>query len=87
MDDALTNHIDLIQQLGSIDQRYLWVSMIWGAIASGYCIYGFKQKEIVPCLGGFAMTAATFLIYSSLWLSVAGIIIIVAVWWLMKQGY
>jgi uncharacterized membrane protein YoaK (UPF0700 family) len=88
MDDSLTNHLgQLTQQLGSLDQRYIWVSMIWGAIAGGYCIYGFKQKEIIPCLGGFAMTAATFLIFSALWLSVISIAIMFAIWWLCKQGY
>jgi uncharacterized membrane protein YoaK (UPF0700 family) len=93
MDDALTNAattnqvVQLAQQLGQISQHYLWISMIWGAIAGGYCVYGFKQKEIIPCLGGFAMTAATFLIFNSLWLSLASIAIMFAVWWLLRQGY
>jgi hypothetical protein len=93
MDDALTNDaatnqvVQLAHQLGQISQHYLWISLIWGAIAGGYCVYGFKQKEIVPCLGGFALTAATFLIFNSLWLSLACIAIMFAVWWLLRQGY
>jgi hypothetical protein len=76
----------LIGALGKIDQHALWASCLWGAIASGYWIYGWKQKEMVPCLGGFAMTAVCF-ISSVLWMSLASIIIMVAVWWLSRRGY
>jgi hypothetical protein len=34
-----------------------------------------------------AMTVATFLIFSALWLSVVSIAIMFAIWWLWKQGY
>jgi hypothetical protein len=84
MDESLINKL---AQSGAFNEHYIWASMIWGAIAGGYCIYGFRQKEIIPCLGGFAMTGATFLIFSTLWLSVASIAIMFAVWWLLRQGY
>jgi hypothetical protein len=76
----------LISQIGQIDQHALWASCLWGAVASGYWIYGWKQKSLVPCLGGFAMTALCF-ISSALWMSLGSIAIIFAVWWLLRQGY
>jgi len=76
----------LISALSKIDQNALWASCFWGAIASGYWIYGWKQKILIPCLGGFAMTAACFM-SSVLWMSLASIAIMFAVWWLLKQGY
>jgi hypothetical protein len=78
---------DILTKLGALDQNYLWASMIWGAIAGGYCLFGWKQKSLIPFLGGLAMTAATFLIFSALWLSLASIAVMFAVWWLCKQGY
>ena len=69
------------------NQHFLWASCIWGAIASGYMLYGWRQKAMMPFLGGLAMTAASFLIMSALLMSLASIAIILAVWWLLKQGY
>jgi hypothetical protein len=76
----------LISALGKIDQHALWASCLWGAIASGYWIYGWKQKMLIPCLGGFAMTAVCFM-SSVLWMSLLSIAIMFAVWWLVRQGY
>jgi hypothetical protein len=76
----------LISALSKINQNVLWVSCLWGAIASGYWIYGWKQRALIPCLGGFAMTAACFM-SSVLWMSLASIAIMFAVWWLLRQGY
>ncbi|HEY2328447.1 MAG TPA: hypothetical protein VGI63_01375 [Verrucomicrobiae bacterium] len=78
------NH--LLNALGSIDQNALWASCLWGAIAGGYCVYGWKQKLMLPWLGGFGMTAACFM-SGALWMSLVCIAIIFATWWLMKQGY
>jgi hypothetical protein len=76
----------LISALGKIDQPALWASCLWGAIASGYMIYGWKQRSLIPFLGGLAMTAASFLL-PALTMSLISIVAMVAVWWLMKQGY
>ena len=80
MDDSL------ISQLGKLDQHALWASCLWGAIGSGYWIYGWKQREMIPCFGGFAMTAASFFL-GALFMSLVCIAIMFAVWWLLKQGY
>jgi hypothetical protein len=82
MDDSL------FSQLAKIDQHSLWASCLWGAIASGYIIYGWKQRErsFMPFLGGVAMTAVSFSM-GALLMSLASIAIMFAVWWLLKQGY
>jgi hypothetical protein len=72
--------------LSQFDQKSLWASCLWGAIASGYWIYGWRQRKMIPCLGGFAMTAVCFLVASALWMSLASIIIMFAIYWLAKQG-
>ncbi len=78
--------VDLLNQL-HISQHYLWASMIWGTIAGGYLIYGWKQKTLIPFVGGLVMTVAAVFIFSALLMSLVSIIIMVAVWWLCKQGY
>ena len=84
--EQTTQQDGLITALSNIDQSALWASCLWGAIASGYCVYGWKQKSIIPWLGGFAITAACFM-SSALWMSVASIAAMFATWWLLKQGY
>jgi hypothetical protein len=68
-----------------LNAHYLLASMFWGSVATGYMIYGWKQRALIPFLGSLAMTVACFL--STLWMSLACIAIMLAVWWLVKQGY
>jgi hypothetical protein len=69
-----------------LNKHYLWASCIWSAIASGYIIYGWRQRAAIPFVGGAAMTAASFLIGSALLMSLACIALMFAVHWLVKQG-
>jgi hypothetical protein len=70
-----------------LNEHYLWASCIWSAIASGYIIYGWRQRAAIPFVGGVVMTAASFLISSALLMSLACIALMFAVHWLLKQGY
>jgi hypothetical protein len=77
----------LLSKLGSIDQNFLWASCLWGAVASGYCIYGWKQRSIIPFLGGFVMTIMSFIGPNALVMSLVCVAAMFAVHWLIKQGY
>jgi hypothetical protein len=70
-----------------LNENSLWASVIWGAIAAGYLIYGWRQKTLIPFLGGLAMTGASFFVSSALLMSLACIALIAIVYWLAKQGY
>jgi len=65
-----------------MNQKFLWASCIWGAIASGYLIYGWRQRAAIPFVGGAVMTVACF--FSVLPMSLICIAAIVAVHWLSK---
>ena len=78
--------MDLISQLGQLNQNSLWASCIWGAIAGGYMIYGWRQRSLIPFLGGFVMMGVSWFT-PALTMSVVSIAIMFAVWWLLKQGY
>jgi hypothetical protein len=80
MDDSLINF------LGQLNQNALWASCLWGAVASGYMIYGWKQKAMIPFLGALVMTAASFFM-GALLMSLTCIAAMFAVWWLLRRGY
>ena len=68
-----------------LNQNFLWASIIWSAIASGYLIYGWRQRAAIPFVGGAMMSMACFL--PALPMSLICLTAMAAVYWLMKQGY
>jgi hypothetical protein len=79
--------MDLMTLLSHVDQNFLWASCIWGAIAGGYCIYGWKQRSLIPFIGGLVMTAMSFIGPNALVMSLVCLVAMFAVYWLVKQGY
>jgi hypothetical protein len=69
-----------------LSQSFLLASMIWGAIASGYLIYGWRQKAAVPLAGGAVMMVASCFL-AALPMSLVCIVTMIAIYWLAKQGY
>lgn len=69
------------------DTNFLFASLIWGSVGVGYWIYGKKQREMTPMLGGMAMIAVSYFVGSWLLMSLICIALIVAVYQLMKRGY
>ena len=69
------------------DQNFLWASMIWGSVAGGYLVYGWKQKASVPLVAGVAMTGMSFIGPNALTMSLACLGIMYANWWLVKRGH
>jgi hypothetical protein len=76
---------DLLSKLGSLDQNFLWASYIWGTVAFGYCAYGWKQRSLIPFLGGFVMMVMSFIGPNALVMSIVCLAAMFAVWWLMKR--
>ena len=68
------------------DAKFLFASLLWGSIGVGYFIYGKKQQEIVPLLGGVAMVAVSFLVGSALLMSLISLALIGAVHLLLRRG-
>jgi hypothetical protein len=68
-----------------LDSNQIWASVLWGGLGGGYVIYGWRQKESVPLIGGVVMSLACFL--PALPMTLVSLAAMVAVYWLMKQGY
>ncbi|MGH8024981.1 MAG: hypothetical protein ACRED1_15430 [Limisphaerales bacterium] len=60
--------------------------MFWSAVASGYLIYGWKQRAMVPLVAGIGMTVAAWVV-PALPMSLICIILIGGAWWLVRRGY
>ena len=69
-----------------LNENFLWASVIWGAIGSGYAIYGWRQRSIIPFFGGAAMIAVSFFV-PALPMSLICLAVMAVVYWLVKQGY
>lgn len=68
------------------DTNSIIASIIWGAVGTGFAIYGWKQKEMIPLFGGIALVAGSyFLATSALWMSLFSIATIAAIFWLKKN--
>jgi hypothetical protein len=63
----------------------LFASLIWGSIGVGFTIYGKKQSKFIPMIGGLGLIAISYFIVSPLYMSVAAVGIMGAIWVLSKQ--
>ncbi|NOS69496.1 MAG: hypothetical protein HOP33_06145 [Verrucomicrobia bacterium] len=69
-----------------LDTKFLFASLVWGAIGSGYIVYGRRNEEHTCFLGGLAMVAVSFFIGSWFWMSLICIALIYGIHWMMKRG-
>lgn len=70
-----------------LDSKFLFASLLWGSVGVGYFIYGKKQQAAMPMIGGAVMVAISYLVGSWFWMSLLCVALMVAVYWLVKQGY
>ena len=70
-----------------LDTNFLFANLIWGSVGLGYCIYGRRQREIVPLIGGVAMVAVSYFVGSALLMSLLCIALVGGVYVLVKRGY
>jgi len=69
------------------DTNSMIASIIWGAIGSGFAIYGYKQKAMIPLFGGIAIVAGSyFFANSALIMSLFSIAALAVIFWL-KRNY
>jgi hypothetical protein len=71
----------------NFDASFLFASLLWGSIGVGYWIYGKKQREMMPMIGGAAMLAVSYLVSTWLLMSLLCTALMIAVYLLVKRGY
>jgi hypothetical protein len=60
--------------------------LMWGALGSGFFIYGKKQKSAPALWGGIALMGISYFITSPLWMSVAAVGIVGGIWFWSRQN-
>lgn len=69
-----------------LNEQFLFASLFWGSVGAGYLLYARRQRETVPFIGGVAMIGVSCLVGSWFWMSVVCLVLMVAVWQVMKRG-
>ncbi len=67
--------------------NFLFASLVWGSVGLGYFIYGKKQTSWPAMIGGIVMMACSYFVGSALLMSLICVVLIVAIYFLLKQGY
>jgi hypothetical protein len=70
-----------------VNSNFLFASLLWGSVGFGYWIYGKKQREMMPMVGGVAMISVSYLVNSWLLMTLLCLAMMVAVFQLMKRGH
>ena len=78
---------NVIQAVNLLNPSLLFASLLWGSIGIGYCIYGRRQKSVVPLAAGVAMIAVSYLADSVLMMSLVCIGLMAGVNLLLQRGY
>jgi uncharacterized membrane protein YraQ (UPF0718 family) len=71
--------------LSGLSAGTLFASLIWGGVATGICVYGWKQKAAIPLACGAAMAGVTYVVGSAFLMSAASIAILGVMYWLLKR--
>lgn len=67
------------------DTNFLFASLIWGSVGLGYFIYGRKQQEVVPMIGGLSMICVSYVVGSTLLMSLLSLGLMLAVYLILKR--
>jgi hypothetical protein len=65
----------------------LIASLLWGAVGTGFFIYGKKQQSWIPLCGGLLMGSLSYFVGSAAMMSLACGLILVIMYILKRQGY
>ena len=66
---------------------FLFASLLWGSVGVGYFIYGKKQQSLSPMVGGIVMIGVSYFVGSALLMSLICILVMAAVYGLVRRGY
>ena len=70
----------------NLSASFLFASLFWGSVGVGYWIYGKRQGEMMPMVGGVAMIAVSYLVSSWLLMTLICVALVVAIRQLMRRG-
>ena len=69
-----------------MNSNTFFASLIWGAIGSGFAIYGKKQRAMVPLFGGIALVATSYFAESALVMSLICVGLLAGMYFFRHSG-
>lgn len=70
-----------------VNPNTLIAPLIWGSVGTGFLIYGKKQQSMIPLFGGIIMVALSYFVASALYMSIACLVLMAVMYFLVRQGY
>ncbi|HTH49946.1 MAG TPA: hypothetical protein VMB21_20705 [Candidatus Limnocylindria bacterium] len=70
----------------TVSEGFLWASLVWGAVGSGYLVYGWRQKSLGAFLAGLALIVVSYVVSSWWVMSLIALAIIGLTVWLYRRG-
>jgi hypothetical protein len=69
-----------------LDAAGLIASVVWGGLGLGFFVYGKKQRSAAPLFGGIALMGISyFLADSAVWMSLAGVGLLIGIYFWSRQ--
>ena len=70
-----------------MNTNFLFASLVWGSIGSGYFLYGRKQSSWLITAGGLGLLVCSYIVSSAILMTLLSISIMAAVYFLHKRGW
>ena len=67
--------------------NFLFASLVWGSVGVGYFIFGKKQSSWPAMIGGLLMIVCSYFVGSALLMSLISLALILAVYFLIRNGH
>ena len=67
--------------MDTLNESFLWASLLWGSLGGGFLIYGWRQKSPAPLLGGVLLTLLSIFAPGWISMSVLSVGVLALVWW------
>ena len=64
---------------------FLFASLVWGSVGTGFFIFGWKQQSIPPLVGGLLLIVESYVIGSPLVMSLAAVATIAVIFWAKRR--
>lgn len=77
----------MVESQMSLSTNFLFASLFWGTVGVGYFIYGKKQREMMPLIGGVLIVAVSYLVSSWILMSLICLALCVGIYVPVKQGH
>ena len=71
----------------SFDPTWLFLSLIISGVGLALFIYGKKQGRIPQLVAGLILMVYTYVVTGTLWMIVIAVLVLLALWWAVRQGW